>query len=79
MYYTIEVRWLDTAGNYISIEHFPGLSFRVTSVDAVITDLIDAPILSDHVWISPGGAEPQGSVSGDLIFDPTTNDLLRIN
>lgn len=79
MYYSIEVRWLDPGNNYVRVDFFPGVKLRVPVNDSVITDILEAPILADDVWISDGGVEPPGSVSGDLIFDPITNDLLRVN
>lgn len=78
-YYTIEVRWLDPGSNYTRVNEFPGIKVRPPTTDAVITDVLVAPVLSDDVWISPGGVQPEGAVPGDLIYDPTTDDLLLVS
>ena len=77
-YYTIQLWYLDSAASYISVD-YPDFKLYVPAAGGEIGDLIDTPLVAGEVWISPGGSEPPGSKSGDLLFDPITNDLFQIN
>lgn len=77
-YYTMQLWYLDAAANYISVD-YPDFKVYVPAAGGEIGDLLDTPLVAGEVWISPGGSEPPGSKSDDLLFDPTTNDLFQIN
>lgn len=76
-WYEVKVTWLDAEGNFIREDWFPW-TLTVPEAGGDITDLLNIPLSYGDVWVSNGGVEPPAAKSGDLIFDPITNDLLRV-
>lgn len=78
-WYEVVVVWLDSAGNYVAKDFMPGRLY-VPTTGGAFADLFRVggnPLL---VWIDSGAPTPPPSaVPGDLVFDPTTDNLYQVN
>lgn len=76
VWYTLEVRWLDTAGNYVFVDRFPW-KLRVPSEGGQVGDLIAAPANPFQAWVST--SPPDNPAPGTWWLNPETGDLSEWN
>ena len=78
VWYAVVIKWLDEAGNFISVDRLPGRLYVDSPGDFASKYRTDpAPWF---VWIVPGAEDPApvGSSPSDFVYDPISNDLFVV-
>lgn len=71
-WYTLSIRWLDSGGNFVSVD-YPDWKLFVPSAGGDLATLLDVPANPAQVWV--GVDPPSGATSGTWWLNPTTGDL----
>lgn len=79
VWYEVVIKWLDEAGNFISVDRLPGRLY-VDSPGAFTEKYRTIPAPWE-VWVAPDPDPNDPTISvnaGDWMFDPISNDLYRV-
>lgn len=78
VWYTVTILWLNGEGVPVGYDELPGRLF-VPTEGGNLFDLLTVGLGGpSQLWVTTSNAEPEGSKSGDLIWNTTTDDILRI-
>ena len=78
VWYEVVIKWLDEAGNFISIDQLPGRLYVDSA--GLFTDKYRTAPNPLMVWVEPDLiADPVGASRGDLALDSVSGDLYRVS
>lgn len=77
-WYEIVILWSDAANNYVSKDFVPGRLY-VPPIGGAFTDLYRVKPNGLEVWIASATSVPVDASALDLLFDPETDNLYKVN
>lgn len=76
-YVKLQVVWPDADIDFIGLDA-PQWVINIPTGGGNLADLIPVRLGPLETWVVDGGAIPSSAGTGDFLYDPTSNDLYRI-